>query len=72
MSNVPGFKTLESRWEELVKDIETGTINPDLDIPEDVRAEIQAGTSRGIYQVFWGRISSCEEGKGLSWLWERK
>ena len=24
-----------------------------------------------VYQVCRGRISSCEEGKGISWLWER-
>ena len=24
-----------------------------------------------VYQVCWGRISSCEEGKGISWLWGR-
>eukprot|EP00092_Neocalanus_flemingeri_P101973 GFUD01130399.1.p1 GENE.GFUD01130399.1~~GFUD01130399.1.p1 ORF type:complete len:372 (-),score=53.99 GFUD01130399.1:682-1752(-) len=35
------FKTLEKRWPELVKDIETGVLNPDLDIPDDVRDEIQ-------------------------------
>ena len=23
------------------------------------------------YQVCWGRISSCEEGKGISWLFRR-
>ena len=22
----------------------------------------------GVYQVCWGRISICEEGKGISWL----
>ena len=26
----------------------------------------------GIYQVCWGRISSCEEGRGISWLLGRK
>ena len=25
----------------------------------------------GVYQVCWGRISSCEERKRLSWLWGR-
>ena len=24
----------------------------------------------GVYQVCWGRILSCEEGKGISMLWE--
>ena len=24
----------------------------------------------GVYQECWGRISSCEEGKLISWLWE--
>jgi len=37
-----GFKTLQQRWPELVKDIETGVLNQDLDIPEDVRKQIQA------------------------------
>lgn len=36
-----GFKTLEQRWPELVKDIETGVLNPDLDIPINIRDEIQ-------------------------------
>ena len=24
-----------------------------------------------VYQVCWGRISSCKEGKEISWLWGR-
>jgi len=36
-----GFKTLEQRWPELVRDIETGVLNQDLDIPEEVRVHIQ-------------------------------
>lgn len=36
-----GFKTLEQRWPELVRDIETGVLNPDLNIPDDIRVEIQ-------------------------------
>ena len=39
-----GFKTLEERWPELVRDIETGTLCPSLDIPLDVREQIQAGS----------------------------
>ena len=27
--------------------------------------------SGGVYQVCWGRISSCEEKKKISWLWGR-
>lgn len=36
-----GFRTLEKRWPELVRDIETGVLNQDLDIPEEVRGLIQ-------------------------------
>jgi len=36
-----GFKTLEHRWPELVRDIETGVLNLDLDIPDDVRELVQ-------------------------------
>jgi len=36
-----GFKVLEQRWPELVSDIETGVLNPALDIPENIRDEIQ-------------------------------
>merc|ERR1711936_690898 len=32
---------LEQRWPELVRDIETGVLNPALDIPESIRDEIQ-------------------------------
>ena len=31
---------------------------------------ISPGVYRVLYQVCLGRISSCEEGKGISWLWQ--
>ncbi|XP_023327761.1 4-substituted benzoates-glutamate ligase GH3.12 isoform X2 [Eurytemora carolleeae] len=37
-----GFRTLESRWEELVQDIQTGTINSNLNIPSDIREQLEA------------------------------
>lgn len=36
-----GLKSLETSWKDIVKDIETGVIRSSLDIPDDVREELQ-------------------------------
>merc|ERR550534_45329 len=36
-----GLKSLECSWQDLVQDIENGTIKKDLDISQDVRLELE-------------------------------
>jgi len=38
-----GFKAMEADWRQLVEDIEEGRINPDLNIPQEIRTELEAG-----------------------------